>query len=111
MPTYIIPLHGEDGRVIDAHIPARTAGQAQDAAMGVGQHFDGTGNARLAPDPLANVDGPLFRRQCDLLNRLWEKQAGWLSDEDQHLLDGLIHFTDAIADYLHDERGVDCLLS
>jgi hypothetical protein len=60
-------------------------------------------------------DGPLFRRQRELLLRLadivhhgqsYEQQP---SDED--LLEGLLSLTDAIADQAHDRHGIDCLLT
>lgn len=113
MPTYIIPLRSKLGHTIDAHIEANSPGEAQDLAMSVGQNFGGTNDARLAPLPscFTPIDGPLLRRQRALLLDMVEKKAGWLTDEQQELIDGLVNLTDAIADYLHDEHGIDCLLS
>lgn len=63
------------------------------------------------PSCFENVDGPLFRRQRLLLDSWAHAKGSWLSDEQQDLIDGLIHFLDAIADELHDQHGVDCLLT
>jgi hypothetical protein len=61
-----------------------------------------------------HIDGPLFRRQRELLMRLAAvvrgKQAYKPKSGDGDLLEGLLSLTDEIADQAHDRHGIDCLL-
>jgi hypothetical protein len=61
-----------------------------------------------------NIDGPLFRRQRELLMRfaiaVRGKQTYKPKPGDEDLLEGLLSLTDAIADQAHDRHGIDCLL-
>lgn len=64
---------------------------------------------------LANIDGPLFRRQRELLFKLADQASNskpcQLTETDRELLEGLINLTDAIADEAHDRYGINCLLT
>ena len=61
-----------------------------------------------------SIDGPLFRRQRELLIRLAEAarsgRPSELGPEQAVLLEGLVDLTDAVADQAHDRYGIDCLL-
>ena len=61
-----------------------------------------------------SIDGPLFRRQRELLIRLAEAarsgRPGELGPEQAELLEGLVGLTDTVADQAHDRYGIDCLL-
>ena len=63
---------------------------------------------------LGNIDGPMFRKQRELLLTLIriskEGRAHAANHAEQELLSGLVNLTDAIADQAHDKHGVDCLL-
>ena len=63
---------------------------------------------------LLAIEGPLFRRQRQLLLELTTLARNGRSislGEDQvELLVGLVNLTDAIADQAHDEYRIDCLL-
>jgi len=63
---------------------------------------------------LGAIDGPMFRKQRELLLRLIsvskEGKAHAANHAEQELLSGLVNLTDAIADQAHDEHGIDCLL-
>jgi len=60
------------------------------------------------------IDGPMFRQQRELLQRLRgfaeAKRPYWPAPGEAELLDGLIGLTDEMADQAHDNHGVDCLL-
>lgn len=60
------------------------------------------------------LDGPLFRRQRELLLRVYEavrkKRPFTPQNDDEVILDGLLGMTDAIADQAHDNHGIQCLL-
>jgi hypothetical protein len=62
-----------------------------------------------------HIDGPLFRRQRELLLRIQEavhrKRQFIPQADDDDLLEGLLGTTDAIADQAHDRHGIDCLLN
>ena len=60
------------------------------------------------------LNGPLFRRQrqllLDLMDR-WAQGTAWLPrQEDVELLGGVNNLLDCIADQAHDRHGIDCLL-
>ena len=63
---------------------------------------------------LDHLDGPMFRRQRQLLLTLIEVskegKAYAANRADQDLLNGLVNLTDAIADQAHDDHRIDCLL-
>ena len=63
---------------------------------------------------LNDIDGPMFRKQRQLLLSLaslaQEGKAYEANEADQELLDGLVNLTDVIADQAHDKHGLDCLL-
>lgn len=61
------------------------------------------------PDCLKGIDGPLFREQRQLLITLCDDIR--LDDDEKFLISGLVNWTDDIADYLHDQRGLDCLIT
>jgi hypothetical protein len=60
------------------------------------------------------LDGPLLRRQRELLFLLMEaadeSRPFDLGPAQFELLDGLVNLTDALADQAHDEYGIDCLV-
>lgn len=60
------------------------------------------------------IDGPLFRRQRELLIALADSarngRAMPVGSEDAALLEGLVELTDAIADQAYDQ-GIDCLIA
>ena len=64
---------------------------------------------------LANIDGPLFRQQRELLIKLADQASNSrpcsLTERDRELLEGLINLTDAIADEAHDRYGKNCLFT
>jgi len=60
-----------------------------------------------AEDYSLRIDGPLLRRQRQLLLRLHGQMA---AGKDRELLEGLVELTDEIADQAHDQHGLDCLL-
>jgi hypothetical protein len=61
------------------------------------------------------IDGPLFRRQRQLLQKITNLAHGTQpyqpAEGDEALLEGLVGLTDAIADHAHDQHGIDCLLT
>ncbi len=61
-----------------------------------------------------DLDGKLFRAQRELLLRIADlarrKQPYEPAPGDDHLLEGLLGLTDAVADQAHDRYGIDCLL-
>jgi hypothetical protein len=60
------------------------------------------------------IDGPAFRQQRELLQRLRGFAAAemsyWPAPGEVESLDGLIELTDEMADQAHDVHGIDCLL-
>jgi len=62
-----------------------------------------------------HIDGPLFRRQRELLMRLLAiahgKQAYKPKPGDEELLEGVLALTDEIADQAHDRHGIDCQIA
>jgi len=64
---------------------------------------------------VAEIDGPLFRQQRELLIQLADPassgQPVTFTERDRELLEGLLDLTDAIADEAHDQYDIDCLLS
>jgi len=68
-----------------------------------------------AQNIFASLDGPLFRRQRELLLKLADQarhsQPITLTEQDQELLEGLINLTDALADEAHDRYGINCLIT
>jgi hypothetical protein len=60
------------------------------------------------------IDGPLFRRQRELLVKIADLahrgQPYSLAAGDETLWEGLVGLTDAVADQAHDRYGIDCLL-
>jgi hypothetical protein len=60
------------------------------------------------------LDGPLLRRQRELLFMLMEAadecRAFDLGPAQLELLDGLVNLTNALADQAHDEFGIECLV-
>ncbi|HVX09967.1 MAG TPA: hypothetical protein VHC22_02080 [Pirellulales bacterium] len=60
------------------------------------------------------IDGPLFRRQRELLIAVADsarnRRDAHLGADEASLLEGLVELTDAIADQAHD-RGIDCLIA
>ena len=60
------------------------------------------------------IDGPAFRQQRELLQRLRgfaaAKMPYWPAPGEAELLEGLIELTDELADQAHDRYGIDCLL-
>ena len=68
----------------------------------------------MLQDYSLSLDGPLLRRQRDLLIALTEDARNGrqvqLGVEQRELLEGLIELTDAIADQAHD-HGIDCLIA
>ena len=60
------------------------------------------------------IDGPAFRRQRELLQRLRGFAAAempyWAAPGEVELLEGLINLTDELADQAHDNHEIDCLL-
>jgi hypothetical protein len=71
-------------------------------------------NTNTDYDYTLDIDGPLFRRQRELLLRLNEVvrygRAYERHDGDEVLMEGLLELTDAVADQAHDRHGIDCLL-
>lgn len=66
----------------------------------------------VSENPLDNIDGPALRAQSLFILALRndpETQAHAFPDE-LAAIDGLIHLLDAVRDYCHDVKGVDCLL-
>ena len=68
-----------------------------------------------ADDPYhLTIDGPAFRQQRELLQRLRgfaaAKMPYWPAPGEPESLDGLIGLTDEMADQAHDNHRVDCLL-
>jgi len=61
-----------------------------------------------------NIDGPLFRKQRELLMKIADlarkKQPYSPTSGDEVLLEGLLGLTDELADQAHDQHGIDCLL-
>jgi hypothetical protein len=66
-------------------------------------------------DIVANIDGPQFRRQRELLLRLAAHarsgEAYMATAAEHELLEGLINLTDKIADEAYDRHGIKCLLT
>jgi hypothetical protein len=64
---------------------------------------------------LLSINGPLFRRQRELLLALADDLKNGrpcrLGPEQIELLDGLIGLTDSLADQAHDRHDIDCLIS
>lgn len=60
------------------------------------------------------IDGPLFRKQRELLIALADSARGGrtmpMGSEQSALLEGLVELTDAIADQAYDQ-GIDCLIA
>jgi hypothetical protein len=60
------------------------------------------------------IDGPAFRKQRELLQRLRgfaaAKMPYWPAPGEVESLEGLIELTDEMADQAHDVHGIDCLL-
>ena len=115
----------DSGRLVSVRQPAvirwKLMGRDLVAAIraaGVrGDQANATSHGRMnGVQPYAlHLDGPLFRRQRELLlkiadlvrrGRRWKPLPG-----DGQLLEGLIELTDAVADQAHDRHGIDCLLT
>lgn len=68
----------------------------------------------MQEDYALSIDGPLFRRQRELLIALADDARNGrqvqLGTEHAELLEGLVELTDAIADQAH-EYGIDCLIA
>jgi hypothetical protein len=69
----------------------------------------------MTPDELIErIDGPLFRRQRQLLDDVLSAAAAppeiRLTPEQVSLLEGLQSLLDNLADIAHDRYGADCLL-
>ncbi len=66
------------------------------------------------PSYSLSIDGPAFRQQRELLQRLRSSAVSKMpygsAPGETELLEGLIELTDALADQAHDRHGVDCLL-
>lgn len=56
-----------------------------------------------------NLDGPLFKKQRELILRLLEEVEETPSS-DYEALEGIANMFDNIADQAHDIHGIDCLL-
>lgn len=60
------------------------------------------------------IDGPLFRKQRELLISLTDSarngRAMQIGSDEAALLEGLVELTDAIADQAYD-HGIDCLIA
>jgi hypothetical protein len=70
---------------------------------------------RTMPDDYSLlIDGPLFRKQRELLIALADsarnERAMQIGSDEASLLEGLVELTDAIADQAYD-RGIDCLIA
>ena len=68
----------------------------------------------MSNDYALMIDGPLFRRQRELLISLTDSarkgQAMQIGSDEAALLEGLVELTDAIADQAYDQ-GIDCLIA
>jgi hypothetical protein len=64
---------------------------------------------------LLSIEGPLFRKQRELLIGLVDSARSGrpcrLDSAQIELLEGLIGLTDSLADQAHDRHGIDCLIS
>lgn len=64
---------------------------------------------------LANINGPLFRQQRQLLIKLADQASNskpcQLTEHDRELLEGLMNLTDALADEAYDHYKINCLLT
>lgn len=63
---------------------------------------------RDADDLFSRMEGPMFKRQRQLLHKL---EGMPLSQDETDDLDGLMNLLDAVADVAHDHYGVDCLFT
>jgi hypothetical protein len=68
----------------------------------------------MSHDYFLLIDGPLFRKQRELLIALADsarnRRAVHLGCDEATLLEGLLELTDAIADQAFD-HGIDCLIA